>query len=231
VKSPTLGYGEPGDNISHTLHRHLTKWLRYLQNASYACKLCQAYCISEINFYSHYIIPRRTVVFAKVIVAHLFKKFPAQDSMLLLVPIMIQMNRVHTLKFYVWEQFYYRLFMPTSPSGLVRSGFLTKILCAIIHLMRATRFTHLIIIDLIILYFANVNLRSHSLWNCLHSPVMPKHSPQHLVLNLNLCSSLHTKEQLSHPYKTWGKITYLYILIFMSADRRWEDKRFWTEWW
>jgi hypothetical protein len=32
---------------------------------------------------------------------------------------------------------------------------------------------------------------------------------------LSLCSSLNVRDQVSHPYKTTGKIIALYILIFM----------------
>jgi hypothetical protein len=35
---------------------------------------------------------------------------------------------------------------------------------------------------------------------------------------LSLCSSLKVREQVSHPYSTTGKITVLYILIFIHMD-------------
>jgi hypothetical protein len=38
------------------------------------------------------------------------------------------------------------------------------------------------------------------------------------------------RDQVSHPYRTTGKITVLYILIFKFFDSRREDRRFWTEW-
>jgi hypothetical protein len=52
-----------------------------------------------------------------------------------------------------------------------------------------------------------------------------------LFLNtLSLCSSFSVRGQPSHPYKTTGKITALYILIFIYLDRKLEDKWFCTEW-
>jgi hypothetical protein len=38
------------------------------------------------------------------------------------------------------------------------------------------------------------------------------------------------RDQVSHPYRTTGKIIALYILSFVFLDSRREDKRFWTEW-
>jgi hypothetical protein len=35
------------------------------------------------------------------------------------------------------------------------------------------------------------------------------------------------RDQVSHPYKTAGKIIVLDALIFL--ERRWEDKRLWRE--
>jgi hypothetical protein len=43
---------------------------------------------------------------------------------------------------------------------------------------------------------------------------------------LNLCSSLNAIDQVSHPYKTTGKIIVLNILIFTFLYRRREDKKF-----
>jgi hypothetical protein len=42
-------------------------------------------------------------------------------------------------------------------------------------------------------------------------------------------SSLIVRDQVSHLDRTKGKIIVFYNLAFMSVDRRWEDKMFWTE--
>jgi hypothetical protein len=57
-----------------------------------------------------------------------------------------------------------------------------------------------------------------------------KYPPQHCVLNnLCLCSSLNVRDQVSHTYRTIGKIIVLYILLIKFFDSRREYRRFWTE--
>src|SRR5215469_8203726 len=73
------------------------------------------------------------------------------------------------------------------------------------------------------------------LLNFLHSPVTSSLLGPNTLLNtlfsntLSLRSSLNVSDQVSHPYKTTGKIIVLYILIFKVSDSKLEDKRFCTE--
>jgi hypothetical protein len=50
------------------------------------------------------------------------------------------------------------------------------------------------------------------------------------LLCLLTSSLLEPRDQVSHPYKTIGKIVSLYIFIFIILDSRLENERFWTEW-
>jgi hypothetical protein len=51
-----------------------------------------------------------------------------------------------------------------------------------------------------------------------------------LFSDLSLCSSFTVRNQVSHSYRTTGKIVGFYILISSFLDSRREDRKFWSEW-
>jgi hypothetical protein len=68
---------------------------------------------------------------------------------------------------------------------------------------------------------AEYRIRSSSLCSFLHPPVTyPSLAP---------CSSFNVRDQVSHLYRTTGKIIVSYIVIFTFLDSRREDESFWTE--
>jgi hypothetical protein len=76
---------------------------------------------------------------------------------------------------------------------------------------------------------------SSALRSFLYSPVTPSLLGSNILLStifsntLSLRSSLNVSNQVSHPYKTTGKIIVLYTVILIFLDSGLEDKRFCTE--
>ena len=73
---------------------------------------------------------------------------------------------------------------------------------------------------------------SSSLCRLLHCPVTspPIYSPHYPILkHLQPITSLNVSDQVSHPYKTRCKITFLYNLISVFLVRKLEDTRFCTK--
>jgi hypothetical protein len=92
---------------------------------------------------------------------------------------------------------------------------------------------HLILLDLIILLILAEECKS---WSCplcsfVRPPVTSSLCDPNILLNtlfsntIILCSSLNVRDQVSHPYRTTGKITLFIILIFKFLNSREEDKR------
>ena len=88
--------------------------------------------------------------------------------------------------------------------------------------IRATCPAHLILLDFTTRTILGRELRSlsSSLCNFLHSPVTSSLLGPNALLNTlfsntrSLRPSLNVSDQVSHPYRTKGKIIVLYILIF-----------------
>jgi hypothetical protein len=111
------------------------------------------------------------------------------------------------------------------PNGLFPSGFPT---CPA-HLIRLDFTTRTILV-------MGYRSFSSSICSFLHYPVTSSLlGPNNLLSTpfsntLSLRSSLNVSDQVSHSYKTKGKIIILYILIYKILDSKLADKRFCTEW-
>jgi len=118
------------------------------------------------------------------------------------------------------------------------SRFPTKTLyTTTLHTIRPTCTTHLILLDFISQKILGEEYRSlrSSLCSFLHSLVTSSLLHPNILLNTlfsnirNLRSSLNVNDQVSLPYKTIGKIIYLYVSMSIFLDSKLENKRFCTE--
>jgi len=152
------------------------------------------------------------------------------------VPILSQLDPVHTPYPTPWRSIlilssHLRLGLSSSlfPSGFPTKTFYTPHISPI----RATCPARLILLDLITRTILSEQYRSLSSSACsfLHSTVTSSLLGPNILLStlfsntLSLRSSRNVSDQVSHPYKTTGKIIVLHILILIFLDNNLEDKR------
>jgi len=133
------------------------------------------------------------------------------------------------------------IILPSTPGSfkwLFPSGFSTKTLYAfLLYHIRATCSACLIFLNLIIRIIFGEEYRSLSSALCtfLHSLLTSSLLGPNILLRalfshtLKLLSSFNVSDQVPHPYKSTGKIIFLYILVSVFLDSKLEDKRFYTE--
>jgi len=139
------------------------------------------------------------------------------------VPIQSQLNPVHTHTSH-FPKIYLHIILPSttvSPKCSFPSGFPTNNLYTPLRSpIRATCPAHLILLDFITRKILGVQYRSlsSSLYSFLHSPVtLSLLGPDILLKNLfsstlSLRSSLSVSDQVTHPYKSTGKIIFCVYL-------------------
>lgn len=78
-----------------------------------------------------------------------------------------------------------------------------------------------------IMFTEEYNLWSSSCYSCSLLLLPPSQVQIFSLASCTLCSSLNSRDQVSHAHKTTGKII---IKIFLFLDNRWQYRKAWTEW-
>ena len=111
---------------------------------------------------------------------------------------------------------------PGSPSGFLTKALYTPLLST----LRAIRPTYLILLDFITRAILGEQYRSvsSSLCSFLQSPVTSSLIGPNILLNtlfsntFSLRSALNVSDQVTHPYKTSGKVIFLYINFTINNE-------------
>ena len=158
-----------------------------------------------------------------------------------LIPILGQLDPIHTLTSH-FLKIHPNIILPSTPVSQVVSFLQTSPSKPCLRLFSpplcATCPAHLILLYFITrtIFGEQDRSLSSSLFSSLHSPVTSSLLSTNILLStllsntLNLRSSLNVSDQVSHPYKTTGKIIFACIFIFKFLDSKLENKRFCTKW-
>ena len=209
------------------------------------------YFVEKLQFFSeHLLTPWYRVLLEKLTCLQLVKKFLAFHGTRMLITALTSVRQLSLSWASQIQSIYphptsWRSILILSThlclgllSGLLPSCFPIKNLYTPLSLpKRATCPAHLILLDFITHTILDEEYKSFSspLCNLLHSPVTSTLLGPNILLNtmfsntFSFLSSRNVNDQVSHPYKTTGKITVLYILIFKVLNSNLEDKRFCTE--
>jgi hypothetical protein len=137
--------------------------------------------------------------------------------------ILSQMKPVHILISHFKIQYILilssQLYLGHLSDVLASTRFTRTLYILLFVLMHSTCLGHLIILQLIILAICGDEhkLRSSALCNFLHPPISSYPLGLYNLISsltsntLSLCSSLNVRDQVSHPYKTTGKLQYRII--------------------
>jgi hypothetical protein len=153
---------------------------------------------------------------------HGTRRFTEFTRALHLVPVLSRTNPVHITPSHlskIHPTYYPPTYVLVFLVVFFPCGFSTTNLCTFLFSpVRATCLALLILLYLIILIILRrgYKSRSSSLSNILHSPVTSSLFGPNILLRtlfsntLSLCSYLSVRDQVSHPYRTTGKIIVLY---------------------
>jgi len=120
--------------------------------------------------------------------------------------------------------------------GFFPSGFPTKTLYTpLLYPIRTTCPVHFILLDFNTptiwwaVQIIKLLITKFSPLTCYLAPLRSKRSPEHPTLEHPQFTFFPQCNEVLHPYKARGKITGLFILIFIFLDSKLENRRFCTE--